>query len=248
MNHRITTLALALALTACTSAPTTDDASPAEEPATHDETTEEHHAHHGHHGHDHSGHHDHRFEDPERYAERWNDPARDEWQQPRAIISAMEIREGSTVADIGAGTGYFTPYLSEAVGPEGRVIAVDIEEAMLHYIANMAEEQGLQNVDTREADFDSSNLAPGEVDQIITVNTWHHIANRGAYSAHLYEALTPGGSVWVVDYDVDSLEGPPMEHRLPAEVIIAELEEGGFRAELHELELDRQFIVVGHRD
>ncbi len=194
---------------------------------------------------DEAGHHAHRFDDPEKYAERWNDPARDEWQQPDVIIEAMGIEEGMTVADIGAGTGYFIPFLSEAVGDEGTVIAVDIEASMLAFIEEMADEKGLDNVETVLPDDGGSGLDEGSVDRILTVNTWHHIPDRKNYSAHLRERLTDGGSVWNVDYHEDSPIGPPEDHRLSSQVVIDELEAGGLSAELHEVRLERQYIVVG---
>ncbi len=252
--------ALIPAAAACSSSPAADDERPDEsveheqvEHADHDEAVidetaadEEHQGHHhghdDHHGHDH---HDHSFDDPEKYAQRWNDPARDEWQQPQAIIEAMEIEEGMAVADIGAGTGYFIPHLAEAVGEEGTVLAVDIEQSMLDYIDDMAEELELDNVETVLATGDGSGLEEASVDRIITVNTWHHIPNRAQYSAHLLERLTDDGSVWVVDFHEDSPVGPPVEHRLAPEVVIDELEAGGFDAEVHQLQLERQYIVVG---
>lgn len=197
---------------------------------------------------DHADHHDHQFEDPEEWAERWNDPERDEWQEPGAVVSAMDMSPGDTVADLGAGTGYFVPFLAEAVGPEGNVIAVDIEPSMLAFIDDLAREQELENVETLEADPEDSNLPESSVDRILTVNTWHHIPDRTDYAAHLLERLNEGGSVWVVDFREDSPMGPPPEHRLPPEEVMAELEAGGFQAELHELGLDRQYVVVGHRE
>lgn len=232
---------------ACATTTSSEDDMPTEEETsaeTTQEVSEEEEAHHGHHGHhEHQGHHDHRFEDPERYAESWNDPARHEWQQPDAIIEAMEIDAGMTVADIGAGTGYFIPFLSEAVGEEGQVLAVDVEEVMLEYIQESAEREGWTNVDTVKAG-EESGLEEASVDRIVTINTWHHIPNREAYSEHLATRLKEGGSAWVVDFHEDSPMGPPPEHRLPPEVVIQELEAGGFQAELHELRLERQYIVV----
>ena len=243
---------------ACASPQTTDGdvdapADGTEEPADgehHDEHHGEHHdEHHGEHHDEHHGddadHHDHRFEDPEDYAEHWNDPERDEWQQPEAIIDAMDIEEGMTVADIGAGTGYFIPFLSDAVGDEGTVLAVDIEQSMLDYIEELADEQGLDNVETVLAEGAESGLDEASVDRILTVNTWHHIPERQEYSAHLLERLTDSGQVWVVDFHEDSPMGPPEDHRLTPQTIIDELEAGDLDAELHELELERQFVVVG---
>lgn len=209
-----------------------------------DDHREEHRDRHDHHE-EHADHHDHSFDDPERYAEHWNDPERDDWQRPQAVVEAMDIEDGMAVADIGAGTGYFIPYLSDAVGDEGTVYAVDIEESMLEYIDEMADEAELDNVETVLAEAEDSGLDEESVDRILTVNTWHHIPNRGEYSGHLLERLTDGGSVWVVDYHEDSPTGPPPEHRLDPEVVIGELEEGGLDAEIVDIELERQYVVVG---
>ena len=230
---------LAVSSAACSSAPdATEDDVTAEPEAV--EEDHEHHDDHDHHG-DHD-HHDHRFEDPEEYAERWNDPARDEWQQPEAIIEEMGLEEGMVVADIGAGTGYFIPFLSEAVGDEGEVIAVDIEPEMLAYIEALAEEEGLENVSTRQAEGASSGLEEGEVDRVITVNTWHHIPARGEYSGHLKSRLNEGGSVWVVDFHEESPMGPPAHHRLAPEQVLEELGEGGLQGEV-KMELERQYLI-----
>lgn len=249
---------------ACSAAPTDGDSPPTDKQslAVEDDATEaaeegeqrqghdhhDHHEHHDHHGDDHSGHHDHRFDDPERYAERWNDPDRDRWQKPEDIIEAMEIEEAMTVADIGAGTGYFVPFLSEAVGEEGRVFAVDIEASMIEYMDDMIADAGLENVETLLADPDDSGLPTGEIDRIVTINTWHHIADRKAYSQHLLQRLDDGGSVWVVDYHEESPVGPPVEYRIPAEVVVSELEAGGFSAEVVDIGLERQYVVVGRTD
>jgi SAM-dependent methyltransferase len=204
------------------------------------------HDHHGEkHGGDQADHQQKRFVDPEKRAEEWNDPARDEWQKPEAIIEAMDIEQGMTVADVGAGTGYFLPFLSEAVGEEGRVVAADIEEAMLEYIENLAAEKGLENIETVKSEKTDSNLEEASVDRILIVNTWHHIPDRGEYARHLRERLTEGGEVWIVDFQRDSPDGPPKKHRLEPSEIVDELEQGGLEAEVHPLELDRQYIVVG---
>ncbi|MDX9720721.1 MAG: class I SAM-dependent methyltransferase [Myxococcota bacterium] len=195
----------------------------------------------------HSGHQEHRFEDPESYAERWNAPERDAWQQPQAIIDAMELEGAMKVADLGAGTGYFLPFLSAAVGPEGEVFAIDTESSMLSYIDKQMQAAGLSNVTTVQADASSSGLQEQSVDRILSVNVWHHIPNRGSYSQHLFERLRPGGSVWIVDFLEDSPMGPPLEHRLPPEVVLEELRAGGFDASIHPLALERQYLIVGKR-
>jgi cyclopropane fatty-acyl-phospholipid synthase-like methyltransferase len=186
-----------------------------------------------------------RFTQPEKLAKSWNAPERDEWQRPQAVVDAMNIGPGMTVADVGTGTGYFVPYLSEAVGDDGRVFAVDIESAMLDYVDQLSKEKGLENVETILSAQTKTNLEPNSTDRVLIVNTWHHIPDRAEYAKHLKSRLTEDGSVWIVDYTRESPSGPPKKHRLKPEEIVQELEAGGFDAEVHSLELDRQYMVVG---
>src|SRR4029450_10300519 len=97
------------------------------------------------------GHMDHRFDDPERYAKSFDDPARDSWQMPARVIDALKLPEDASVADIGAGTGYFSVRLAKAV-PRGTVYAVDVEPKMLEYIRKRAAGAGLANVVTVAGD------------------------------------------------------------------------------------------------
>lgn len=224
------------------------------EPRAHDHGHES--GNHGHSGDNHDngdesdkdGHHGHqkkRFENPEKQAEEWNSAERDKWQRPEAVVEAMGIEPGMTVADIGVGTGYFVPHLAEAVGDDGRVLAVDIEEAMLEYVDKLARKKGLDHVETVRAEKTDTNLDEQSVDRALIVNTWHHIPKRGEYARHLKERLADGGSVWIVDFQHDSPVGPPKKHRLDPAQIVEELERGGLEAEVHPLELDRQYVVVG---
>lgn len=95
------------------------------------------------HGHgQHTGDHHHAFANPEELARKWNDPKRDEWQHPEQIIDALALEPGETVADLGAGTGYLVAHLSNAVGKDGTVIAIDAEPAMIEYLANHKSQLG----------------------------------------------------------------------------------------------------------
>lgn len=192
-----------------------------------------------------SDHYEHGFENPERYAEDWNDSERDAWQKPDAVIEAMGIEEGMTVADLGTGTGYFLPHLAEAVGPTGQVLAVDIEPAMLNYVAEQAEKKDLSTVDTVHAAPTDTRLGEASVDRILTVNTWHHIPKRGDYAAHLADRLKDGGAVWVIDFTREAPMGPPRKHRLNPQRVVEELERGGLEAEVRDLGLPHQYAVVG---
>ena len=192
-------------------------------------------------------HHAKRFTTPEERTDEWNAPEREDWQQPEALLEAMQIDEGMAVADVGTGTGYFVPYLSRAVGDEGHVWAVDLEEPMLEYVDRTVAERGLGNVETLRADQTDTHLDEGTIDRILIVNTWHHIPDRPEYARHLGERLTDGGEVWIVDYDEGSPTGPPQDHRLAPEQVVRELERGGLEAEIRPLGLERQYVVVGRR-
>jgi ubiquinone/menaquinone biosynthesis C-methylase UbiE len=204
---------------------------------------------HGHgHGHGHGdGHFHKRFEDAERWAKVFDDPARDAWQKPDEVVGHLSLAPGMTVVDVGAGTGYFLSRLSRAVGPQGKVVATDIEPDMVRYMTERAAREGLGNVTAIAAPSDGVGVPDGSADRILIVDVWHHIPARDRYAAALARALAPGGEVHVVDFTVDSERGPPREHRLPPETVIAELAAGGLVAEAIAETLPDQYIVVARR-
>jgi SAM-dependent methyltransferase len=197
------------------------------------------------HGEGHKGPLVHRFEDAEKWAPVFDDPARDAWQRPADVVAALRITPGMTVADLGAGTGYFEPHLARAVGPSGAVLALDIEPDMVRYLRDRAAREGLANVRPGLVKLDDPSLAPGSVDRILIVDTWHHIADRVAYAGKLKAALRPGGSIAIVDFTLDSERGPPKHHRTPPDTVIAELGAAGLSAEVIEEPLPDQYIVIG---
>lgn len=195
---------------------------------------------------DHKEHrHDHSFSDPEKWAERWNSPERDAWQKPQEVLRIMNIAEGMRAADIGTGTGYFVPHLSKAVGESGEVVALDISQEMVDYVARTARETGLDNVLAMKVFMGGPNLDDASTDRVLIVNTWHHISAREEYAKKLFAALKPGGTVAIVDYTMDYPSGPPKEIRLEPETVEAELKAGGFEASIVEETLPRQYVVVG---
>jgi len=202
----------------------------------------------GEHAHDHHGQgHHHDFSDVERFAAIFDDPARDEWQRPQEVVSHLALTDGAVVADLGAGTGYFLPHLSPAVGAEGRVLALDVEEAMVAHMQERIAEAEMANAEARVVPTDAPGLEPASVDRVLIVDTWHHIAEREAYSARLAEALRPGGFVLVVDFTMDSPHGPPASMRLTAEQVAAELEAGGLTTEIVQETLPYQYVVRAAR-
>ncbi|RMH37671.1 MAG: methyltransferase domain-containing protein [Nitrospirae bacterium] len=188
----------------------------------------------------------HAFKDAELWSKRFDAPDRKDWQKPEEVIELMDIESGMTVADIGAGTGYFLGYLSKAVGAQGMVLGLDIEPSMVDFMANRAKRENWTNVEVRVVHPDDPGLPPNSVDRILIVNTWHHIADREHYSRKLYDALKPGGKVLVVDFTLESPHGPPVSQRLRPEEVMAELQAGGFEVELLQETLPNQYIVAGH--
>jgi cyclopropane fatty-acyl-phospholipid synthase-like methyltransferase len=174
----------------------------------------------------HGDHMEHRFDHPEQYAKSFDDPARDAWQMPDKVIAALHLKSGQSVADIGAGTGYFTVRLAQS-DPGLKVYAVDIEASMVAYVRERAAKEGLKNVVAVQAASDAANL-PEPVDAILIVDTYHHIGNREAYFRKLGKSLKPGGRVAIIDFRLDSPEGPPKEFRFPPEKVKAELAKAGY--------------------
>jgi predicted methyltransferase len=184
----------------------------------------------------------HRFDDPERYAKSFDDPARDKWQMPERVLEVLELTPDMSVADIGAGTGYFTVRIAKVV-PRGTVYAVDLEQPMLDHIRNRATAEKLPNVSPVLATSASPNL-PKPVDLVIIVDTYHHLPSRPAYFRGLTKSLMPDGRVVIIDFRKDSPEGPPVEFRFDADQIIREMTEAGYRLDARHDFLPRQHFLV----
>lgn len=196
-------------------------------------------AHHAHHGS-----HEHRFDDPQRWARMFDDPARDAWQRPDEVVRALKLAPNADVADIGAGTGYFATRIARAI-PQGRVYAVDAEPAMVRHLGERVAREGLRNVaPTQGRAGDSGLLTP--VDVALLVNTYHHIDARIAYFTGLKSALKPGARVAIIDFRPDSPRGP--RHKLAAAVVRDEMTRAGYRlVEEHGFLPDQYFLVFAAR-
>lgn len=182
--------------------------------------------------------------DFETLVSRFEDPARDEWQKPDTVIAMLGDLSGKTVADIGAGSGYFSFRLAEKAR---KVIAIDIDQRFLDYIdeknASLPEKLPIE---TRLAAEDDPRLAPNEADIAIIVNTYHHINNRPVYFGNVREKLNKGGSLIVVDYFKKELPvGPPAYIKLSAEEVVEELKEAGFESiTVDSSSLAYQYIIM----
>ena len=124
-------------------------------------------------------------------------PARDRWQQPESVLSALDLKPGQRVADLGAGGGYLTFRLARAVGPEGRVYAVDTDHDMRYRVDRQAADKGLANINT--VDPTEGPLAPEQLDLVLIVNTFHHLPEDVTYFEDLADLLADGGRLAVIE-------------------------------------------------
>ena len=174
-------------------------------------------------------------------------PERAEWQKPDSVVAFLGELQGKTVMDIGSGTGYFSFRLA---GAGATVICADVDERFLNYIVEHRAEKGYseEQVQTRKIPYDSSNLKAGEVDLVLIVNTYHHIENRVAYFAEVKSGLKPGGKLVVIDFRKEEMPvGPPIEMKMKAEKIEAELRESGFaEIDVNDSLLPYQYIVTAY--
>ncbi len=186
----------------------------------------------------------HGFSDVTHWAQVFESPERTKWQQPDEVVSALKLKPGQTVIDIGAGTGYFTRRFAKAVAPSGEAIGLDIEPAMIDYMKADAKKQGLKNYHARLVKADDPELAPHSADVVFFCDTLHHMDDRVAYFRKLSSALKPGGRVIVIDFQKKPLPvGPPPEHKLSREEVVAEFHSAGYRlARDHDFLPDQYFL------
>jgi ubiquinone/menaquinone biosynthesis C-methylase UbiE len=184
----------------------------------------------------------HGFAGAEEWAKAFDDPARDAWQKPHEVIEALRLAPDAAVADIGAGTGYFTVRLAHMT-PKGRVYAVDLEPDMVRYVAERAQRSKLGNVTAVQAHADDPML-PAKVDLVLMVDTYHHIDAREAYFRRLAGYLKPGGRIAIIDFTMDSPVGPPPSGRIAPSRMKAEMQRAGYRLAAEHAFLSNQYFLV----
>lgn len=186
--------------------------------------------------------HQHGFHDAEKWSHVFDDPARDAWQKPHETIQALGVAPNAAVADLGAGTGYFSVRLANML-KAGRVYAVDLEPDMVKYLGERAKREGLANLVPVQAAPDNAHL-PAKVDLVLVVDVYHHIGSRERYFRGLRKSLNPGGRVAIIDFRADSPEGPPAASRIPPERVKAEMKKAGYVLAAEHAFLPRQYFLV----
>jgi arsenite methyltransferase len=182
------------------------------------------------------------------YADLLERSNREDVQKSPEIMTALAFRPGERVADIGAGTGYFTFQVADAVGPTGTVAALDIAPEMLEYLDLRVKARRAANVTLRRVASDDPQLAPGSVDTILMIDAIHYVKDRVAYAKRLLPALAPNGRVVIIDYRPKPMSerpwGPPPEQQFPKEQMDRDMAAAGFRVLKDFDVLPEQFFVV----
>jgi protein-L-isoaspartate O-methyltransferase len=176
---------------------------------------------------------------------------REEFQKPEMVMDAFEIKPGERIADVGAGSGYFTIPIARMVGSEGKVWAIDAWQDMLDHLERRLAIEQLDNVELVKVDRDDPQLPAGGVDMILMVDVYHYMLEREervAYGRKLREGLAPGGRLVVIDYIPKSLEerpwGPPPRQHLPEETLTDDLAEAGLKPVKSYDFLPEQYFVI----
>ena len=186
--------------------------------------------------------HQHSFGDAEKWSHVFDDPERDVWQKPHAVLEALALKPEAVVADHGAGTGYFSARLARML-PKATVYAVDVEPDMVKYLGERAKREGLANLKPVQAASGDARL-PDKVDLVLLVDVYHHIEARERYFRRLASSLRPDARVAVIDFRLDSPEGPPVAARVAPEQVRAELAQAGYALVAEHGFLPRQYFLV----
>lgn len=169
--------------------------------------------------------------DPQKFVERFETESREIFTERAAIASMVGLQPGQSMADIGAGTGLFTLPFAEAVGPKGRVYAVDIAPAFVERIEQLAAERGVRNVEGVVCAEDDARLPKDSIDVAFVCDTYHHFEYPAQTLASIHRALRKGGELVVVEFH--RIEGVSrewcMSHvRAGQEVFVSEILAAGF--------------------
>ncbi len=170
---------------------------------------------------------------------------RDAWQKPELIMDALRIGDGSVVADVGAGGGWFTVRLAKRVGPNGKVYAEDIQPEMLAAIRRRVLREGFNNVLYVQGKTADPGLPASALDAVLIVDAYHEIANPVNLLQHLGASLKPAGRIGIVGFTLEGGgPGPALNQRVDAQRVIDEAKQAGLRLMSRETFLDFQYLLI----
>jgi ubiquinone/menaquinone biosynthesis C-methylase UbiE len=172
-------------------------------------------------------------------------PDRHEWQQPVRIMDTLNIADGSRVADIGAGGGWFTIRLARQVGPNGRVFAEDIQPLMIESIKRRTTREGLKNVEPILGTADNPKL-PGHLQAVLMCDVYPQLKDPVSMLKLVTAALAPNGLVGIVDFKTDGAggPGPPLADRIDPDAIVRDARAAGLELRSRETFLKYQYFLV----
>lgn len=172
-------------------------------------------------------------------------PDRDLWQRPDQIMDAMGIADASVVADIGAGSGWFTIRLARRVGPRGLVYAEDVQKEMINAISRRVGREGFNNVRPVLGLKNDPRLPPLSLDAVLMVDAYHEVEDRVTVLSNLAKALKPQGRLGIVDFRLDGTgPGPAPEERVSPDVVVKDAQQAGLKLIRQELFLQYQYFLI----
>lgn len=183
--------------------------------------------------------------DPKAYIGALEDPQRDAYQKPHEVLTALNLKPGEVIADIGAGSGYFTFSIAHHLGPEGKVYAVDVSPDMILHLNRRIRDLKTTNVVSVLADPDDPLLPEQSVNRFFICDVWHHVESPSKYLGMIKKMLKPGGQVIMIDFHKKELPfGPPMAMKIAREDLVKQMESNGFRLANEHSFLPYQYFLV----
>lgn len=166
-------------------------------------------------------------------------------ERPQLVIDALEIKPGDTIADLGAGSGYYSFRIAPLVGERGTVLAIDVEPRMLRIVSERARRDGIKNVTTVLGTPSDPNLEPNSIDLLFMVDVYHELEFPFEVMIKVREALKPGGRVALIEYRAEdpAVMIKPV-HKMSERQVIRELTAAGFRHQKTVRTLPLQHLVL----
>jgi ubiquinone/menaquinone biosynthesis C-methylase UbiE len=183
-------------------------------------------------------------------AHRLDDPERLKWLPPDEAIQMLSLEPGMTVADIGAGTGYFSLPFARAVAPEGRVLAVDLQPQMLAILRGKLQSPGMPgNIQLLKGTATQTGIAARRCDLVFLANIWHELDDHAAVLCEMVRILKPGGRIAILDWrhDLASPPGPPADHRVAQHTTTSVLVHAGWHIRHSGAFGQYSYLLVGTR-
>ncbi|MBN2196237.1 MAG: methyltransferase [Polyangiaceae bacterium] len=159
------------------------------------------------------------FEDVEKYIAFLERPDRAEWQKPDEVVAALKLTGDEVVADVGAGSGYFSFRLARAL-PKGRVVAGDVESEMVRHIHHRAVTEGVTNLQSVLIKPDDPEI-PTDADWVFICDVLHHVTERPAWLGKVVASMQPGARVALIEFKEGDLpQGPPESAKIPKQELV----------------------------